>query len=76
MAASGVAEIIVHEHEGLLAGSDAEFAMYVATLVNERETRAAIALHNRSTSPSCDWPRVIDAHLAVYREAIALRASV
>jgi len=76
MARSGVSEIIAHEREGLLARSDVEFAAHIATLVRDREKREAIAAHNRATVPNCDWPRVIDAHLAVYREAIALRASV
>jgi glycosyltransferase involved in cell wall biosynthesis len=76
MAESGVSEIIAHDQEGLLAHSDVEFAAHVATLVNDRGKRETIAAHNRSTAPDCDWPRVIDAHLAVYREAIALRASV
>ena len=31
--------------------------------------------HNRRTSPPFDWPRTLDAHLAIYREAIALRDS-
>jgi glycosyltransferase involved in cell wall biosynthesis len=76
MAASGVSEIIAHEREGLLAQSDDDFAVQVASLVNDRGKRTDIAAHNRSTVPNCDWPRVIDAHLAVYREAIALRDSV
>jgi glycosyltransferase involved in cell wall biosynthesis len=76
MAESGVSEIIAHDREGLLAESDVEFAAHIATLVTDRAKRQAIAAHNRSTVPNCDWPRVIDAHLAIYREAIALRASV
>ena len=76
MAESGVSEIVAHEREGLLARSDVEFAAHIATLVRDRGKREAIAAHNRTTVPDCDWPRVIDAHLAIYREAIAFRASV
>lgn len=76
MAASGVAEIIAHDKEGLHANSDAELAEHVVALANNADRRRAIATHNRTTVPIYDWPRVIDAHLAIYREAIALRANV
>ena len=76
MRASGVAEWITHGREGLLASSDADFANQVASLVTNRAQRAAIAQHNLTTEPSCGWPQVVEAHLALYREAIALRASV
>src|SRR4029079_16980490 len=42
MKASGVAGVIEHGREGLLAESDVEFAAYVAALVSESELRAAI----------------------------------
>jgi glycosyltransferase involved in cell wall biosynthesis len=76
MRASGVAEWITHGREGLLASSDADFANQVATLVTDRAQRSAIAQHNLTTEPSCGWPQVVEAHLALYREAMALRASV
>jgi glycosyltransferase involved in cell wall biosynthesis len=76
MAASGVAELIRHRREGLLARSDSELAAHVATLVRDAELRETIARHNRNTVPPYDWPRVIEQHLALYREAIALRSSV
>lgn len=76
MRASGVSELIEHEREGLLAGSDTDFAIQVARLIIDNGLRGAIARHNRTTAPSCDWPQVVDAHLALYREAIALRANV
>jgi glycosyltransferase involved in cell wall biosynthesis len=76
MAASGVAELIEHGREGLLARSDEELAEHVASLALDRERLDEIARHNRRTSPPFDWPRVIDAHVAAYREAIALRDSV
>jgi glycosyltransferase involved in cell wall biosynthesis len=76
MAASGVAEFIGHRREGMLARSDSEFAAHTATLVRDAELRQTIARHNRETVPPYGWPRVIDQHLALYREAIALRNNV
>jgi glycosyltransferase involved in cell wall biosynthesis len=73
MSASGVAELIAHGREGLLAGSDVEFASHVARLVCDRDLRDAIADYNRRTPPPFDWARTLDAHLGIYREAIALR---
>lgn len=75
MRASGVAGLIEHGLEGLLAESDVELVSHVARLVYDSELRAAISDHNRRTSPPFDWPRTVDAHLAIYREAIALRDS-
>ena len=72
MRASGVAELIEHGREGLLARSDVELVDCVAALIANPDRRQAMAAHNRSTSPPHDWPRVVDAHLSVYREAIAL----
>jgi glycosyltransferase involved in cell wall biosynthesis len=76
MASSGVAEIVQHEREGLLARSDAEFATHVAALSRDNGRRRAIAKHNRDSTPPYDWSRLVDAHVALYREAIALRESV
>jgi glycosyltransferase involved in cell wall biosynthesis len=73
MSASGVAELIAHGREGLLADSDVQLAAHVARLVCDRDLRGAIADHNRRTSPPFDWARTLDAHLGIYREAIALR---
>jgi len=75
MAESGVADFIEHERNGLLARSDAELASHVARLANDRETLRAMANAARATPVPFDWPRVIDAHLDAYREAIALRAN-
>ena len=75
MAASGVAEIIEHGREGLLAHSDAELVAHVLSLANDADRRARIAAHNRATLPGCDWETVLDDHLDLYSEAIALRAS-
>jgi glycosyltransferase involved in cell wall biosynthesis len=75
MAGSGVAELIRHGREGLLARSDLELASHVETLVRDPEMRHAMAAHNRAVRPPHDWAAVIAAHLALYREAIALRDS-
>jgi glycosyltransferase involved in cell wall biosynthesis len=75
MAASGVSEVIAHDREGLLARSDAEFLDHVLLLARDPVRREAIAAHNRATSPTCDWQSVLRAHLDIYSEAIALRAS-
>jgi glycosyltransferase involved in cell wall biosynthesis len=76
MAASGVAELIEHGQEGLLARSDRELARHVTSLVRDDTLRASIAGHNRATVPPFAWPQVIDQHLALYRDAIALRSKV
>jgi len=75
MRASGVAELIEHGREGFLADSDVELVDCVAALIAHPDRRLAIAEHNRSTSPPFDWPRVVDAHVSVYHEAIALTSS-
>jgi glycosyltransferase involved in cell wall biosynthesis len=75
MAASGVAEIIHPAREGALARSDREVATHIAALAADPERRRAIAEHNRATPTRFDWPRVVESHVAVYREAIALRDS-
>jgi glycosyltransferase involved in cell wall biosynthesis len=73
MAQSGVAEVIAHTQEGLLGRSDAELAAHLATLIRDPLLRTAIASHNASTPTPFDWPRVVEAHEAVYHDAIALR---
>jgi glycosyltransferase involved in cell wall biosynthesis len=76
MATSGVAELIEHDREGLLAHSDEEMAAHVAALALDPTRRRAIAQHNRDTTPPYDWARVLAQHMALYRDAIALRESV
>lgn len=75
MNASGVSELIQHGREGLLAESDLDLASNVGRLVCDRDLRLAIADNNRCTAPRFDWSTVLDGHLAIYREAMALRAS-
>src|SRR4029079_830778 len=59
MQASGVASLIEHEREGLLAHDDIDLVNHVAALVSDRELRAAIADHNRRTTPPYDWRRTL-----------------
>ena len=75
MASSGVSELIEHEREGLLARSDAELASHVLTLARDATLRTTIASHNRASTPRHDWDTVVRAHIELYSEAIALRAS-
>ncbi len=76
MRASGVAEFIAHDREGLLATNDSELAGAVCLLGGDEERRRRIADHNRNTMPPFDWPRVLSAHEEIYRGATALRDSV
>lgn len=75
MKSSGVSEFIRHEREGLLADSHDELASCVATLARDQQLRQRIAAHNHETPPAYDWSTVLADHLAIYREAIALRES-
>ena len=76
MRASGVAEFIDHGVNGLLAGSDRELASHVAMLAGDGAQRQQLAQADRSALARFDWSAVIDAHIATYRQAIALRANV
>jgi glycosyltransferase involved in cell wall biosynthesis len=75
MSASGVAEVIQHGREGLLADSDVDLVAHVARLVCDRELRSAIADNNCRTAPPFDWTSVLKSHLETYREAIVLRTN-
>lgn len=69
MAGGGVAEIIHHGEEGLLARSDAEMVDHIVRLAADPELRARIARHNSSTPSPAPWSEVIEQHLRVYRLA-------
>jgi glycosyltransferase involved in cell wall biosynthesis len=73
VSSSGVAEVIRHDVEGLLADSDEGLARNIALLTNNRGRLRAIAEHNRATPTAFDWPCVLEAHVDCYREAIASR---
>lgn len=74
MRASGVSELLEHNVNGLLASSDADLAACVAQLVRDPAKRNSIASHNRTSTAPFSWPRVLETHLALYDEAISLRA--
>jgi glycosyltransferase involved in cell wall biosynthesis len=76
MSNSGVAEFIEHGREGLIARNDAEFVAHVATLAGDPERLRAISNHNRQNPPPFDWATVVDQHVAIYCEAMALRENV
>ena len=76
MRASGVAEFVEHGRNGLLARNDAEFAAHVAALARNRRLLVTLAAHNQRTPPPYDWATVVDSHVAIYCEAIALRENV
>jgi hypothetical protein len=73
MRASGVAEHVAHDVNGLLADSDAGLASHVATLVQDPVRRAALAAQNRESAPPVGWPLVLERHLALYQQAIDMR---
>jgi glycosyltransferase involved in cell wall biosynthesis len=73
VSASGVADVIQHDVEGLLADSDDGLARNIALLATDRGRLRAIAEHNRAAPTAFDWPRVLEAHVDCYREAIASR---
>jgi glycosyltransferase involved in cell wall biosynthesis len=73
MRASGVAEHIEHDVNGLLADSDAELAMHVAALLRDPVRRASLAARNRESAPPVAWPLVLERHLALYQQAIDMR---
>ena len=76
MGASGVSEFIEHGRSGLLARNDAELASHVALLAHDRALLRSMMRHNRQSAPPYDWATVVDAHVAIYCEAMTLRESV
>ena len=72
MRASGVSELVEHDVDGLLADSDENLAACVAQLVRDPARRAAIAQHNLASLTPFAWPHVLEAHVALYAEAIVL----
>jgi len=74
MRASGVSEMLEHNVNGLLASSDDDLAACVAHLVRDPAKRESIARHNLANIAPYAWPRVVRAHVALYKEAISLYA--
>jgi len=73
MARTGIREFVANGQEGLLAQSDRDMVEQLLRLIGDPELRQRIAGHNRSVPSRVDWSRVVEANLAVYRRAIALR---
>jgi glycosyltransferase involved in cell wall biosynthesis len=59
---TGVADFVVHEHNGLLAVADRGLADGIVRLATDPDLRRRIAGHNRDESPdACSWPAVLSA---------------
>lgn len=66
-AASGVADFVRPEREGLLGGSPRDLADALVRLVEDDELRHRIAAHNGATVPEhCTWPSVLAAFADLY----------
>ena len=77
MRESGVSEFITHQRDGLLADDDDQLATHLVTLFSDAATRARITQHNRTTTVSCTWDRVLQLHQTAYeaaRERVRLAA--
>jgi glycosyltransferase involved in cell wall biosynthesis len=72
MRSSGVSELIEHEVNGLLADSDADLVECVAQLLRNPAMRESIARRNRASNPLSAWSHVVQTHLSLYAEALAL----
>jgi glycosyltransferase involved in cell wall biosynthesis len=73
---TGIREFVANGQEGLLAQSDRDMVDQLLRLIREPALRQRIAAHNRTVPSSVDWSRVVEANLAVYRRAIALRGGL
>ena len=73
-AGSGIADFIRPDVEGWLVGSDAMLAATIAGLLDDPARLAAVAAHNRNTTPAMSWPAVLDAANATYQTAIQRQA--
>jgi glycosyltransferase involved in cell wall biosynthesis len=69
MAQSGISEFIDHGRSGLLVPTDQEMARAITQLATDAGLRAAIAEHNRLTTPPFGWDRAIEATARVYEAA-------
>ena len=74
--ASGVADFVTSEVDGLLADSDADMVRALRRLVVDAPTRERIAEHNRNQSTPFTWARCLDAHDDTYTLAACSRRPV
>ena len=76
MAATGVADFIHDEREGLLATSDAHLLEQLVRISRDTALRERITEHNQHRLPPVGWDGVIARHVRLYREAIAMRVGI
>lgn len=75
LAATGVAQFITHERNGLLASSDADLIEQTRRLVLDAALRDRIAGTNRAEPAGFDWTEVVEQHLMVYQGQTAAALS-
>lgn len=71
MREAGVAELLQHGTDALLASSDDEMVSAMRQLIADRALRARIAAHNASTLPRATWPDVLAKHELLYERVCA-----
>jgi glycosyltransferase involved in cell wall biosynthesis len=69
-AASGMADFIVHEVDGLLCAGDSAMVDALADLVVSPPLRRRIAEHNRVVPAAMTWDHTLNCHGAVYARAV------
>ena len=67
---TGMASLLEHGREALLAGSDAGVVDAVVRLGADTALLAKIARNNREVPPEVTWTRTVARHLEVYRLAV------
>jgi glycosyltransferase involved in cell wall biosynthesis len=73
-AASGIADFISHDIEGLLARSDEEMIAHIVRLATSRSTLDRIRRYNMHTPPAITWPGVLELTDATYARAERITA--
>ena len=71
-AASGVAEFVGEDRDGLLVRSDAELADALARLAVDARLRHRLAQHSRAHPPAVSWGEVLERCAAQYQRAVAI----
>jgi glycosyltransferase involved in cell wall biosynthesis len=74
-ARTGIREFVANGQEGLLAQSDRDMVDQLLRLIRDPGLRQQIAAHNRTVPSSVDWADVVEANVAVYERAVALRSA-
>jgi glycosyltransferase involved in cell wall biosynthesis len=68
-AASGIADFIGHDVEGLLVGDDDGMVDAIVGLARSRSTLDRLRHHNRDHPPAITWPGVLEAADSLYQRA-------